>query len=155
MTDVVDAATRSRMMACIKGVNTKPEITIRQYLHSRGFRFRLHRKDLPGRPDLVLPKYNLAIFVHGCFWHRHHDCFYATMPNTRTEFWTEKLSKNVARDVIQIEKLVGAGWRVLVIWECGVKLAKGNFSMLDRLIGSDEPLTHWPENPIRRLSSSN
>lgn len=152
MTDVVDAATRSRMMAGIKGANTSPEITIRRYLHSRGFRFRLHRKELPGRPDLILPKYNLAIFVHGCFWHRHRDCYYAKMPSTRVDFWTDKLSKNVARDAIQIGKLIDAGWRVLVIWECGVKFAKGEFSMLDQLIASDYPLRHWPEKPIRRTN---
>lgn len=150
MTDIVDAATRSRMMSGIKGSHTKPELIVRKYLHSKGFRFRLHRKELPGRPDLVLPKHKLVIFVHGCFWHCHFNCFYSRIPKTRVEFWTEKLSKNVARDATQIERLVETGWRVLVIWECGINLAKGEFSDIERLIVGHASIAHWPTEPFRK-----
>lgn len=118
MVDIVDSATRSRMMSGIKGKNTKPEIQVRKYLHGRGLRFRLHVKDLPGKPDLVFPKYKAVVFVHGCFWHQHTGCKYATMPSTRMIFWTNKLSENVARDSYQIAALEGLGWRVFVVWEC-------------------------------------
>src|SRR5690554_2960017 len=96
--DIVDESTRSRMMSAIGGRNTKPEIIVRKFLHARGFRFRLHVKDLPGRPDIVLPKWKACVFVHGCFWHRHANCRYATTPKTRPEFWAEKFRENVARD---------------------------------------------------------
>lgn len=151
MTDIVDALTRSKMMSGIRGMNTQPEMVIRKYLHSRGYRFRLHRKDLPGRPDLILPKHNLVIFVHGCFWHRHPNCFYATMPRSRVDFWLEKLSKNVARDLIQVETLLEMGWRVLVVWECGIKAAKGELTMISELIDSEKKLMHWPTEPVRKL----
>jgi DNA mismatch endonuclease (patch repair protein) len=118
MIDIVDSATRSRMMSGIKGKNTKPELQVRKYLHSRGLRFRLHVKDLPGKPDLVFPKYKAVVFVHGCFWHQHAGCKYATTPSTRVSFWTNKLSENVARDSYQIAALQGLGWRVFVVWEC-------------------------------------
>lgn len=150
MTDIVDTVTRSRMMSGIKGSNTKPELAVRKYLHSRGFRFRLHRKDLPGRPDLVLAKHNLIIFVHGCFWHCHFNCFYSRIPKTRVEFWTEKLSRNVDRDAIQVENLVNMGWRVLVIWECGIKLARDNLAELDGLITGNASLVYWPAEPPRK-----
>ena len=150
MTDIVDAATRSRMMAGIQGKNTKPEMIVRKYLHSRGYRFRLHRKDLPGRPDLVLPKYMLAIFVHGCFWHRHTHCFYAKMPSTRVDFWREKLSKNVERDLVQVAQLIEMGWRVLVIWECGIKASDGALSF-EGAIASNEKFQNWPMSPPRTV----
>src|SRR5690606_21714946 len=118
MVDVVDPATRSRMMSGIREKNTKPEILVRKYLHSRGLRFRLHVKDLPGKPDLVFPKYRTVVFVHGCFWHHHADCKYATIPSNRADFWKNKLSENVVRDQYQVAALTGLGWRVLVIWEC-------------------------------------
>ena len=118
MIDVVDPATRSRMMSGIKGKDTKPELQVRKYLHSRGLRFRLHVKDLPGKPDLVFPKYKTVVFVHGCFWHQHTGCKYATMPSSRVNFWTNKLSENVMRDSYQIAALEGLGWRVFVVWEC-------------------------------------
>lgn len=118
MVDVVDKATRSRMMSGIQGKNTKPELLVRKYLHSKGLRFRLHAKDLPGKPDLVFPKYKAVVFVHGCFWHRHPGCKYATKPQTRTEFWNHKLSENVRRDSYQVAALEGLGWRVFVVWEC-------------------------------------
>ena len=120
MTDIVDIETRSRMMSGIKGRNTAPEIIIRRALHSRGFRFRIHSNSLPGKPDLLLPKYRAAIFIHGCFWHGH-DCRYFKLPQTRTEFWREKIQKNRTRDACQINKIETAGWRVLVVWECAVR----------------------------------
>lgn len=132
--DVVDAATRSRMMGGIRGKNTKPEILVRKYLHANGFRFRLHKKDLPGSPDIVLPKFATCIFVHGCFWHRHAGCKYSTIPKSRVDFWTEKLAKNVNRDLMVREKLEKAGWQVLVVWECELKAASIKLSELSKRI---------------------
>jgi DNA mismatch endonuclease, patch repair protein len=121
MVDVVDRATRSRMMANIRGRDTKPEMAVRRTLHALGFRFRLHDRRLPGRPDIVLPRYRVAIFVHGCFWHRHVGCRFCTTPSTRPEFWAEKFASNVARDAKQVESLIVSGWRVATIWECALK----------------------------------
>lgn len=120
MVDVVDRQTRSRMMSGIRGTNTKPELMVRKSLHSRGFRYRLHAKDIPGKPDLVLPKYRTVIFVHGCFWHRH-DCTLFRWPKTREAFWRDKLTKNTERDKRNVATLLSEGWRVLVIWECALK----------------------------------
>lgn len=131
MADVVDKATRSRMMSGIQGKNTKPELLVRKYLHGRGLRFRLHAKELPGKPDLVFPKYKAVVFVHGCFWHQHLGCKYATRPQTRTEFWNHKLSENVKRDSYQMAALKGLGWRVFVVWEC--ELQEGS-SRLESLL---------------------
>ncbi|WP_256437829.1 very short patch repair endonuclease [Novosphingobium sp. PY1] len=117
----MDKQTRSRMMAGIRGKDTRPEIRLRKALHGMGFRFRLHDRRLPGRPDIVLPKWKVAIEVHGCFWHRHDGCRYATMPATRQEFWKEKFATNVARDLRNREKLQDAGWRTAVVWECGLR----------------------------------
>jgi len=118
--DVVDAATRSRMMAGIKGKNTKPEMTVRRGLHALGFRYRLHERKLPGLPDLVLPKWQAVIFVHGCFWHGH-DCSLFRWPGSRQEFWRQKISRNQQRDVEVETALDSQGWRVLKIWECAMK----------------------------------
>ncbi|MGA7749947.1 MAG: DNA mismatch endonuclease Vsr [Gallionella sp.] len=118
MVDVVDKATRSRMMSGIQSKDTKPELLVRKYLHGRGLRYRLHAKELPGKPDLVFPKYKAVVFVHGCFWHQHIGCKYASKPHTRTEFWNYKLSENVKRDSYQIAALEELGWRVFVVWEC-------------------------------------
>lgn len=120
MADVVTPATRSRMMAGIKGANTKPELVLRSALHRRGFRFRLHRRDLPGRPDMVFPKRRAVLFAHGCFWHRH-DCPLFKWPSTRPEFWREKLNGNVERDRRQLAELRETGWRVGIVWECALK----------------------------------
>lgn len=118
--DVVDAATRSRMMAGIRGKDTRPEMILRRGLHARGFRFRLHDRRLPGSPDLVFPGRRAVIFVHGCFWHGH-DCHLFRLPATRQEFWRAKIEGNAARDAATEDALVGAGWRVLTIWECALK----------------------------------
>jgi DNA mismatch endonuclease (patch repair protein) len=115
---------RSRMMASIRNRDTLPERQVRKVLHRLGFRFRLHRKDLPGKPDVVLPKHNMAVFVHGCFWHRHENCRFAVMPKTNQQFWSKKLTGNTRRDAIAIEKLQKLGWRTLVIWECALKSEK-------------------------------
>lgn len=118
MTDIVDRIRRSENMSKIKGRDTAPELAVRRIAHRLGFRFRLYRKGLPGRPDLVFPKYKLAVFVHGCFWHRHGGCQYAYTPKSRTVFWTEKFARNVARDTRNAKALRNLGWRILVIWEC-------------------------------------
>jgi DNA mismatch endonuclease, patch repair protein len=120
MTDVVDRATRSRMMSGIRGTNTNPEKHVRSLLHRSGFRFSLHRKDLPGRPDIVLPKYGAVIFVNGCFWHRHR-CELFKWPKSNTEFWRNKINANAKRDERNFSALLEAGWRVLTIWECAIK----------------------------------
>lgn len=118
--DIVSPAKRSRMMSGIRGKNTKPELLIRSELHKAGFRFRLHRKDLPGRPDLVFPRHRAVLFVHGCFWHRH-DCHLFRWPSTRPAFWREKIEGNVERDRRQYTELKNTGWRVATIWECALK----------------------------------
>ena len=112
---------RSRNMSAIKSKNTKPEIAVRKLLHSMGYRFRLHRKDLPGSPDIVLPKYKTVIFVHGCFWHRHKNCKYASTPKTRQEFWEAKFRENINRDKLNQENLSSKGWKIIVVWECEIK----------------------------------
>lgn len=119
--DVVDSATRSRMMAGIGAKNTKPELAVRLFLHGMGFRYRLHKKGLPGSPDLVLAKYGVAIFVHGCFWHRHQNCRFSTMPATNAARWSAKFRANEARDKRNMNDLLAAGWRVIVLWECGLR----------------------------------
>ena len=121
MADIVDSQRRSEMMAGIKGRDTGPERIVRRIAHGLGFRYRLHRKDLPGRPDLVFPRHRLAVFVHGCFWHRHNGCRYAYTPKSRVMFWMEKFAGNVTRDRRNEEALRNLGWRVLVIWECETK----------------------------------
>ncbi|MFA0962785.1 very short patch repair endonuclease [Roseivirga sp. BDSF3-8] len=121
MTDVHSKETRSYNMSRIRGKDTKPEMVVRKYLHSQGFRYRLHDKKLPGKPDLVLPKYKTVIFVHGCFWHGHEGCKYHKLPKTRTEWWREKLQGNISRDERAYDQLKENRWQVLVIWECELK----------------------------------
>lgn len=106
------------MMSGIRGRDTRPEITVRRYLHRAGFRYRLHARELPGSPDIVLPRYRAVVFVHGCFWHCHSGCRYAYRPKSRQEFWENKLAANVERDARDQSRLVEAGWRVFVVWEC-------------------------------------
>lgn len=125
---------RSYIMSRVPTKNTRPEVTVRKHLHRAGYRFRLNQKDLPGSPDIVLPKYRLAIFVHGCFWHRHEGCKYATFPKTRTEFWSAKFAANKIRDENAIASLERMNWRTVVIWTCELK--KHSFeATMARVIG--------------------
>lgn len=121
LADVVDKATRSRMMAGIQGRDTLPEITVRKFLHKEGFRFRLHEKRLPGKPDIVLPRYRAVVLVHGCFWHQHEGCRFATKPRSNVKFWRTKLRENVLRDARNLLQLRELGWRPLVFWECAAR----------------------------------
>lgn len=136
--DIVTREQRSRMMSGIKGKNTKPELLIRSALHAQGFRFRIQRKDLPGKPDIVLPKYKTIIFVHGCFWHRHPGCKYAYTPKSNVEFWTNKLEGNVTRDRLTEQTLEEMGWRVLIVWECEIKTLLENTSRLREMITQEK-----------------
>jgi DNA mismatch endonuclease (patch repair protein) len=121
MTDVFTKSKRSEVMSLIKGSNTKPELAVRSLLHRMGYRFRLHKADLPGKPDIVLARYKTVIFVHGCFWHRHKDCRFAYTPKSRTEFWMKKLESNVIRDIQVKSDLELLGWRVITVWECELR----------------------------------
>lgn len=124
MADVHSKETRSYNMSQIKGKNTKPEMLVRKFLHANGFRYRLHIKDLPGKPDIVLPKYKTVIFVHGCFWHGHTNCKYFTIPKTRTKWWTDKINRNISNDDKAIKALKKDGWKIINVWECKLKPAK-------------------------------
>lgn len=121
MTDVFTTSKRSEVMSRIKNRNTKPELAVRSLLHRMGYRFRLHRADLPGKPDIVLSRYKTVIFVHGCFWHRHKDCRFAYTPKSRTDFWLKKLESNVIRDQLVKADLERLGWRVITVWECELR----------------------------------
>lgn len=118
--DILTAEQRRFNMSRIRGRNTKPELVVRSTLHALGYRFRLHRGDLPGRPDVVLPRWRIAVFINGCFWH-HHDCRYFKMPATRQDFWQEKIRRTVERDRAANRALIDHGWRTLTIWECAIR----------------------------------
>ncbi len=133
MADVKTPEERSRNMAAIKGKDTKPEMIVRKYLFSRGLRFRVQVRKLPGTPDIVLPKYRTAIFVNGCFWHGHEECKYFRLPKSNVEFWAEKIEYNVARDVRNEAELKSLGWRVFRVWECEIKTALQRDEYLKRL----------------------
>ena len=149
MSDIVDRETRSRMMSAIRGKDTRPELIVRRFLHRKGYRYRLHRRNLPGRPDIVLPKHRVVILVHGCFWHSHDGCFYATSPATRKEFWREKLAGNRDRDLRQQEELNRLGWRVVVIWECGIRHALDDLDSIVPLMKGQAETVEWPSEPVR------
>lgn len=119
--DTLSPEQRRRTMSAVKSRNTTPELVVRRILHKAGFRFRLHRKDLPGHPDIVLPKYRVVIFVNGCFWHQHPGCEHADRPSTRQDYWFPKLERNVERDRKHLSELHSLGWNILVIWECETK----------------------------------
>jgi DNA mismatch endonuclease (patch repair protein) len=121
MTDVHDKATRSYNMSRIRAKNTKPEMLVRKFLHAQGFRYKLHDKRLPGKPDIVLPKYKTVIFIHGCFWHGHKDCKYFIVPKTRTEWWLNKINSNIANDTKAVKALKKEGWKIINLWECDLK----------------------------------
>ena len=133
MTDTMTPEQRHRCMAAIKGKDTKPEMIVRKYLFSKGLRYRLHVKSLPGKPDLVLPKYKTVIFINGCFWHGHEGCKYYRMPKSNTEFWESKITNNKNRDCQNEIKLEELGWRVIRIWECKIKRVQDRKHSLERL----------------------
>ncbi len=124
MADVFDKATRSYVMSRIRSKDTKPEMVVRKFLFSKGFRYKVHDKNLPGKPDIVLPKYNTVIFVHGCFWYGHINCKYATIPKTRTEWWMNKITRNKTNDRKNTTLLKYLGWKVIIIHECNLKKGK-------------------------------
>jgi len=136
-------------MSGIRGRDTQPEMAIRRYLHRHGMRYRLHDRSLPGAPDLVFPRFNTVLFVHGCFWHRHAECRFATTPANNREFWSKKLSGNADRDRRNVAELLADGWRVIIIWECGVR--KGNLTreiewLPNAVKSSRRRLIEWPRS---------
>ena len=145
MPDTVDQATRSRIMARVPVRDTKPECALRRALHARGLRYRLHVRNLPGTPDLVLPRFGAACFVHGCFWHRHPGCRYATDPTTRRDFWQAKFRANTERDRRTRQQLLEGGWRVAIIWEC---VLRGELAEV-----TARTLDHWLRGPEREFET--
>jgi DNA mismatch endonuclease Vsr len=133
MADVHSKEVRSYNMSRIKGKNTKPEMLVRRFLHSHGFRYKLHDKSLPGKPDIVLPKYKTVIFVHGCFWHGHQGCKYFVVPKTRTNWWLNKINGNIANDTKAIKALKKEGWKIIHLWECNLKARRVNQSLTSLL----------------------
>lgn len=144
MADIVDAATRSRMMSGIRARDTKPEKLIRSLLHRKGFRFRVNRRDLPGKPDIVFPGLRAVILVHGCFWHGH-DCPLFRLPGTRPEFWRQKIDKNRENDAKVTQALLAAGWRVGIVWECVLRGRDRDIS------GAVEALASWLRGDARTI----
>jgi len=130
LTDTFTEQQRSQLMSRVRNRNTVPEVRVRSLLHQMGYRFRLHRKDLPGTPDIVFPKYRKIIFVHGCFWHGHNQCKRGKRPETNTDFWNTKINKNITRDINAQKSLLDSGWSVTVVWECEIADIKG---LQDRL----------------------
>lgn len=142
--DTVDSETRSRIMSRIRDRNTRPELIVRRGLHALGFRFRLHRRDLPGKPDIVFPKYRAVILVNGCFWHGH-DCHLFRWPRTRQDWWRAKIGRNQIRDEENRQALAQAGWRILEIWECALK---GKMRMPGEAV--IQQAAHWLESDSAR-----
>lgn len=134
MADVHSKAVRSYNMSRIRSKDTKPEMLVRRFLHAHGFRYRLHDKKLPGKPDIVLPKYKTVIFIHGCFWHGHEGCKYYVVPKTRTEWWVKKICRNKELDTANETGLRRQGWNILTIYECNLKFAKLNCLMMEIII---------------------
>lgn len=151
MVDIVGKSVRSKMMAANKAKNTKPEMFLRSFLHKLGFRYRIHVRSLPGSPDLVLAKYKLAIFVHGCFWHQHPRCRFASTPDDNRDKWNEKFSATRLRDERCIDELLSTGWRVFVIWECGLTKGEKNLSLAwlpDAIKNISSTFLTWPRPSI-------
>lgn len=138
MMDIIDRQARSLLMGRIRGKDTKPEMVVRRIAHRLGFRFRLHRRDLPGSPDLVFPGRRKVVFVHGCYWHRHPGCRLTYEPKSNVEFWTDKFAANVARDQKALQALHDLGWDTLVIWECDAKDSDLVASRLSAYLGRSE-----------------
>lgn len=147
MADIVSPRKRSEMMAGIKGKDTKPEMAVRGFLHRNGFRYRLHKTGIPGKPDLVLAKHRACIFVHGCYWHRHPGCRLAYTPKSQVEKWNRKFSENVARDKRQRKELLETRWRVAVIWECAIRDNLDLSPLTDWLRGTDSEF-EFPESAL-------
>jgi len=145
MPDIVPPEVRSRMMSGIRCKNTRPEVAIRKELFSRGFRYRLHAKELPGKPDIVFPRYRAVVFIHGCFWHGH-DCHLFRLPSTRLDFWETKIARNRANDGKAINALQSAGWRVATVWECSVKGKKA-----PGILKVGDALAQWLESTEANL----
>lgn len=145
MSDIVERATRSRIMARVGSRDTKPELVLRRALHARGFRYRLHVRKLPGTPDMVFHRFRAVCFVHGCFWHRHSGCSRATDPATRAEFWQAKFRANVERDCKMRKKLLESGWRVAVVWECALRGELANRTV--------ETLENWIRGSAREFET--
>lgn len=135
MTDIYPPKKRSDIMSKISGKDTKPEILVRKFLFSKGLRYRLNDKRYPGRPDIILPKYKTAIFIHGCFWHGHQGCKASKLPETRKEFWQKKINDTKIRDKRKIEELKAQGWRVIVVWQCEIKNIGDRQKRLELLVG--------------------
>lgn len=154
--DTLTPAERSRLMAKIRGKNTKPELIVRSLLHHAGYRFSLHRADLPGKPDIVLPKYRIVVFVHGCFWHRHANCKTASTPKSNAAFWREKFDRNVANDKRHARKLRRLGWHVLTVWECELKTPGKVLARLQKKIGAAhaDKTIQYPPARIRELKAA-
>jgi DNA mismatch endonuclease (patch repair protein) len=150
--DTLTPEKRSWLMSRVRGKDTKPELIVRSLLHRSGLRFSLRRNDLPGRPDIVMPKHNTVVFVHGCFWHRHKSCKLARLPKSNTSFWKNKFETNVARDCRNQRKLRALGWRVIVLWECGImKDPLAQVARVRRLLGlTDCSNETYPNLPDRR-----
>lgn len=154
MADIVSPAVRSAMMSKIRGGNTAPEVTIRKLLFAKGLRYRLHRKDLPGKPDLVFPIFKAVIFVHGCFWHMHgNGCYLSKRPSSNTDFWDTKLGKNQDRDKRVKEQLLDLGWRVATVWECAIRGRKPDqvgqlADALDKWLRSEEK--EFETHPVQK-----
>ncbi|SNY92307.1 T/G mismatch-specific endonuclease [Cohaesibacter sp. ES.047] len=158
MTDTVDIQTRSRMMASIGSKNTKPELALRQKIHRLGYRYRLHVRQILGCPDLVFPKFSAVVFVHGCFWHHHDNCRYATTPATRTEFWKGKFMANSNRDKQVCHELLDSDWRVATIWECALRKPIHSAETVERLVdwlNSDRTILDIGSSDLNNSGQSN
>lgn len=140
MADTVSKAVRSRIMSSVKQRHTKPEMIVRSLLHQLGYRFRLHRKDLPGSPDIVLPKFRTAIFVHGCFWHQHENCGKSRRPSSNQDYWNTKLDENITRDKRKEKELSKLGWRVATVWQCEIRDVETLSKKLKKLLSLKESL---------------
>ena len=134
MADVHSKETRSYNMSRIRSKDTRPELLVRRFLHKNGFRYRLHVKALPGKPDIVLPKYKTVIFIHGCFWHGHEGCKYYVVQKTRTEWWLNKIGNNINKDANAENLLLAAGWKVIKVWECELKKARQSHTLTNLLL---------------------
>ena len=149
MADTMTPEQRSRCMSAVKGKDTKPEMIVRKYIFSKGLRFRLHVRSLPGNPDIVLPKYKTVVFINGCFWHGHEGCKYYRLPKSNVEFWESKITNNKNRDVLNEIKLKELGWRVIRIWECEIRRIQDRNKSLERLYNQIvKRSTGYDENEI-------